>query len=156
MKNIIITGGAGFIGSNCIREFLKTNKYKILNIDLLTYAGNSLTIKDFENENNYSFVKGDIGDDLFLKEEINKFKPDFIINFAAESHVDRSITSSLPFIKTNILGTYFLLENSLSYLNKIDGEKNWEICRLVDYEEEEEREGDHCEEGFQSNTISDT
>lgn len=123
MKNIIITGGAGFIGSNCIREFLKTNKYKILNIDLLTYAGNSLTIKDFENENNYSFVKGDIGDDLFLKEEINKFKPDFIINFAAESHVDRSITSSLPFIKTNILGTYFLLENSLSYLNKIDGEK---------------------------------
>ena len=123
MKNIIITGGAGFIGSNCIREFLKTNKYKILNIDLLTYAGNSLTIKDFANESNYSFIKGDIGDDLFLKEEINKFKPDFIINFAAESHVDRSIISSLPFIKTNILGTYFLLENSLSYLNTIDGEK---------------------------------
>ncbi len=116
MKKILITGGAGFIGSNCIRYLLQKDTYELLNIDLLTYAGNYSTIEDFEKNKNYNFAHGDIADSDFLEKQINDFMPDYIINFAAESHVDRSISSPYPFIHTNILGTYHLLEGSLSYL----------------------------------------
>ncbi len=113
MKNeklkILVTGGAGFIGSNFIRYILKKYpEYKIINLDKLTYAGNLENLKDIEKNKNYKFVKGDICD----KKIINKLakEADCIINFAAETHVDRSILEPDSFIKTDVLGTHTLLE----------------------------------------------
>ncbi|MFH0930096.1 MAG: dTDP-glucose 4,6-dehydratase [Candidatus Moraniibacteriota bacterium] len=106
---LLVTGGAGFIGSNFIRYIFKEYPdYKIVNLDLLTYAGNLENLKDIENNKNYKFVKGDIAD----KELVNNLVKDcdVIVNFAAESHVDRSIIDSSDFIKTNIVGTHNLLE----------------------------------------------
>ena len=116
MKKILITGGAGFIGSNFITSFLSNKHFKIHNIDLLTYAGNYSTIERFESNDRYSFSKGDIGNKEFIESEVHRFKPDYIVNFAAESHVDRSISSPFPFIHSNIVGTFNLLESALSYL----------------------------------------
>lgn len=110
MKNILITGGAGFIGSHVLRLFV--NKYpndQIFNLDTLTYAGNLENLKDVENANNYTFLKADIND----AEEINQLfavhKFDKVIHLAAESHVDRSITDPLAFVRTNVIGTVNLL-----------------------------------------------
>jgi dTDP-glucose 4,6-dehydratase len=109
--NILVTGGAGFIGSNFIHYTLKKYPdYKIINLDLLTYAGNLENLKDIENNNNYKFVKGDIGDEKLVTEIIQENKINLIVNFAAESHVDRSILGPDAFINTNILGTYNLLK----------------------------------------------
>ena len=104
---ILITGGAGFIGSNFIRHF--TSKYpehSVINLDNLTYAGNLENLKDIEDQPNYSFIKGDICDRQFL----DSLDFNAIINFAAESHVDRSILDSFPFLQTNVIGTQNLLE----------------------------------------------
>jgi dTDP-glucose 4,6-dehydratase len=106
---LLVTGGAGFIGSNFIRYILKKYPdYEIVNLDLLTYAGNLENLKDIENNKNYKFVKGDIAD----KDLVDKLVKDCdaIVNFAAESHVDRSILDSSDFIRTNIVGTHNLLE----------------------------------------------
>jgi len=104
-----VTGGAGFVGSNFIRHILKKYpKYKVINLDKLTYAGNLDNLKDIENNRNYLFVKGDICDREVVS-ELSK-DVDAIINFAAESHVDRSIIDASDFIRTNIEGTYNLLE----------------------------------------------
>jgi len=106
---LLITGGAGFIGSNFIHYILnKYPDYKIVNLDLLTYAGNLENLKEAENNPNYKFVKGDIADQKLVNELVKD--ADMIINFAAESHVDRSILDSSDFIRTNILGTHILLE----------------------------------------------
>ena len=121
-KRILVCGGAGFIGSQYIRALLK-KKYKIFNLDLLTYAASLKNLLDFKKEKNYEFFKGDIGDKKKIKFILEKFKPDFIINFAAETHVDRSIDNPNTFIKTNILGVYNLLVNSLEYWNKIKKKK---------------------------------
>lgn len=116
MKKILVTGGAGFIGSNFIRYMLnKYPKYIIVNLDLLTYAGNLDSLKMIKNKQNYKFIKGDISNrefvfDLFKKEEF-----DIVINFAAESHVDRSIDNPDKFIRTNILGTQVLLDASREF-----------------------------------------
>ena len=107
MKRLVVTGGLGFIGSNFIRKFLE--KYKILNIDKLTYAGNSDNLSDLNKHKNYKFIRADISK-FDIRKKILKFKPDGIIHFAAESHVDRSIEKSREFLETNILGTYNLLE----------------------------------------------
>ena len=115
---IIVTGGCGFIGSNYIRNTFLKNHVDILNIDNLSYAGNIETTKDFESLKNYTFVNGDIGDREILEKIIFDFKPNLILNFAAETHVDRSIDSSLQFIKTNINGTYNLLEVTRYYLKR--------------------------------------
>jgi len=109
--NILITGGAGFIGSHVVRR-LVTNypDYHIVNLDALTYAGNLENLKDIEKSLNYTFVKGDIGDETLLNEIFSKYKISNLIHLAAESHVDRSIKDPLVFIKTNVLGTANLLQ----------------------------------------------
>ena len=113
MKTILVTGGAGFIGSNFIKYKLKKDKdVKIVNLDLLTYAGNLENLKDVENNPNYVFVKGDIRDRELLKELFQKYEITGVINFAAESHVDRSIEDPEIFLLTNILGTQALLDTA--------------------------------------------
>ena len=106
---LLVTGGCGFIGSNFIRYVLKTHpEYKIINLDKLTYAGNRENLKDIEKNKNYKFVKGDICDEKLVLKLSNGC--DAIINFAAETHVDRSIKDPSDFVKTNVYGTYVLLE----------------------------------------------
>lgn len=116
MKKILVTGGAGFIGSNFIRYMLnKYQDYKIVNLDLLTYAGNIKSLDDVKDNPNYLFVKGDIADNKLVDKIVSDNKIDVIINFAAESHVDRSITNPDIFVKTNVLGTQNLLEVAKKY-----------------------------------------
>ena len=110
-RTIIITGGAGFIGSHAVRLFVnKYPDYHIINLDKLTYAGNLANLTDIENKPNYTFVKGDICDYELVKKVISENNVDGIIHLAAESHVDRSITDPFVFAKTNVLGTLTLLQ----------------------------------------------
>jgi dTDP-glucose 4,6-dehydratase len=111
MRKILITGGAGFIGSNFVRMVLSEEKdFFLVNLDKLTYAGNLENLSGFENHPNHKFIKGDICNGPLIEKIINEYKIDAIINFAAESHVDRSITAPKIFIETNIKGTLTLLE----------------------------------------------
>ena len=113
--NLLITGGAGFIGSNFIRYILNQYPdYKIINLDKLTYAGNLENLRDIENNPHYTFVKGDICNENIVDKLVSR-QPDAIINFAAESHVDRSIIDPQSFIKTDILGAQTLLEAAKKY-----------------------------------------
>jgi dTDP-glucose 4,6-dehydratase len=113
MKNILVTGGAGFIGSNFIRSILKErDDYQIINVDKLTYAGNLENLKEIENNKNYHFVKGDIANSELIDYLFLKYKIKGVINFAAESHVDRSILGSEIFFRSNVIGTNVLLEAS--------------------------------------------
>ena len=116
MKNILICGGSGFIGSNFIRSLI--NNYRIINLDLLTYAASSSTLNDLNNKRNYNFIKGNISNIKILKSIFKKYKPEYVINFAAETHVDRSIDSPKNFIDSNILGTFSLLECFRKYFYK--------------------------------------
>ena len=110
-KVILITGGAGFIGSHLTRLFVnKYPGYTIVNLDKLTYAGNLENLRDIEHKQNYNFVKGDIGDTGLVKDLFKKYNFTGILHCAAESHVDRSISDPLAFVKTNVLGTVSLLE----------------------------------------------
>jgi dTDP-glucose 4,6-dehydratase len=115
MKNILITGGAGFIGSQFVKLMLEKYDYNIINLDLLTYAGNLENLKDIEDKKNYTFIKGDICDKVLVNEIFKKYEIDTVVNFAAESHVDRSIENPEIFLITNILGTQNLLENAKKY-----------------------------------------
>lgn len=112
MKNLFVTGGAGFIGSNFIKYMLSNYNYKIINYDKLTYAGNLENLTDVEEHHNYVFVKGDICDDAMVRATLEKYECDTIVNFAAESHVDRSILGAKDFVQTNILGTQVLLDTA--------------------------------------------
>src|SRR5574344_2560407 len=127
MKTIMITGGAGFIGSSVVRLFVKKYpKVHIINFDKLTYAGNLENLKDIENKKNYTFVKGDICDFKFVQETLKKYKVDGIIHLAAESHVDRSIKDPFIFAKTNVLGTLTLLQAAREFWEP----KGWEGKRF--------------------------
>ena len=111
MKNVLITGGAGFIGSNFARYMLQTHPdYRIVVYDKLTYAGNLDNLKDIAGDPRYAFVLGDICDAALVQQTIREYKIDTIVNFAAETHVDRSILEPDAFIKTDVYGTYVLLE----------------------------------------------
>jgi dTDP-glucose 4,6-dehydratase len=112
--NILVTGGLGFIGSNFIRHMMeKYVDYKIINLDKQTYAGNPDNLKDIENNPNYSYVKGDICDPAIVDKVMKK--ADQVVHFAAESHVDRSIEDASIFVRTNVLGTFTLLESARKY-----------------------------------------
>ncbi|HQY20715.1 MAG TPA: dTDP-glucose 4,6-dehydratase [Ignavibacteria bacterium] len=110
MKNILVTGGAGFIGSNFIKYALLNTDFNLVNFDKLTYAGNLENLTDVEFNDRYKFVKGDICEKTEVKKAVEENEIDTIINFAAESHVDRSILGAKEFINTNVMGTHVLLE----------------------------------------------
>ena len=121
MRTYFITGGCGFIGSNFIHHLIK-NKFatKIINLDKLTYAGNRENLFTVEDNEDYFFIKGDISDQKVVRNILKEYKPDTIVNFAAESHVDRSIDRPIDFIRTNVLGTLNLLSESNHWLNNIE------------------------------------
>ena len=113
---VLVTGGAGFIGGNFVHHMVnKYPDYQIVNLDLLTYAGNLETLKPVEDKPNYKFVKGDIADEAFIMDLFEKEKFDVVVNFAAESHVDRSIEDPGIFVQTNVMGTRVLLDASRKF-----------------------------------------
>jgi len=113
---ILITGGSGFIGSNYVIQQIVSRKHNILNLDKITYAGNPENLKSIDSHPNYEFVQGDICDSKLVLKILSDFCPKFIVHFAAESHVDRSIDSPMNFVQTNIVGTATLLQATMTYL----------------------------------------
>ncbi len=127
-SSILITGGAGFIGSHLVRRMLQRYPaYRIINMDKLTYAGNLENLQDVENTSNYTFVKGDIGDEKLLDELFAQFDIQGVIHLAAESHVDRSIADPMAFIHTNILGTVHLLHAARKHWKDTSGKRFYHI-----------------------------
>ncbi len=122
-KNILITGGAGFIGSALIRYIISNTENTVINIDKLTYAGNLDSLKSVETNVRYIFKQVDICDSKQIRNIFDKYQPDLVMHLAAESHVDRSIDTPAEFIKTNIFGTYVLLEETRSYLSNLGSNK---------------------------------
>ena len=123
--NLLVTGGAGFIGSAVVRHIIENTKHHVLNIDKLTYAGNLESLVAVENNERYQFSQIDICDQVALEKIFEQFKPDVVMHLAAESHVDRSIDGPTAFIQTNIVGTYNLLEAARKYwLNLSEKAKN--------------------------------
>ena len=120
--SILVTGAAGFIGSNFVLNWLAHNNEKVIALDKLTYAGNLDNLKSVESNPNYVFVQGDIGDSKLVFKILQEHQPRAIVNFAAESHVDRSIHGPDDFIQTNIIGTYRLIEEARSFFNNLGDE----------------------------------
>ena len=112
---LLVTGGAGFIGSNFIKLIISETNWEVINLDKLTYAGNLENLAEIKDNRRHCFVRGDISDPEQVKRIFSQYKPAAVINFAAESHVDRSIQNAAPFITTNVLGTQVLLEASRQY-----------------------------------------
>ena len=117
---ILVTGGAGFIGANFILDWLRESDEPVLNLDKLTYAGNRENLADLAGDPRYAFVSGDIGDRALIDRLLLQHQPRAVINFAAESHVDRSIHGPGEFIQTNIVGTFTLLEGVRAYFSSLD------------------------------------
>jgi dTDP-glucose 4,6-dehydratase len=117
---VIVTGGAGFIGSALVRHLVLDKGYDVLNIDALTYAGNLASLRDVDGRSNYSFSKVDICDAAQMRRALAEFRPDRLMHLAAESHVDRSITGAADFIQTNVIGTFTLLEAARGYWSDLD------------------------------------
>jgi len=120
MQRIIVTGGAGFIGSALIRYLVRRGDVQVLNLDKLTYAGNLESLKEVERDSRYRFVRADICDAQSVKSAIHEFRPDAVMHLAAESHVDRSIDGPSAFIQTNVVGTAVLLECATEYWRGLD------------------------------------
>ena len=118
--HILITGGAGFIGSALIRHLLNNTEHQVLNLDKLTYAGNLESLASVADHPSYRFLQADIADSVAVGKALSEFQPDAIMHLAAESHVDRSIDGPSAFIQTNIVGTYALLEATRSYWSQLD------------------------------------
>ncbi|WP_440067784.1 dTDP-glucose 4,6-dehydratase [Tenacibaculum discolor] len=149
MRNILITGGAGFIGSHVVRLFVNNYPdYNIVNLDLLTYAGNLENLKDVEDKPNYTFVKADICDYDVVANVFSKYKIDGVIHLAAESHVDRSIKDPFSFARTNVMGTLSLLQAAKSYW-----EDNFEN-KLFYHVSTDEVYGSLNEEGYFTETTA--
>ena len=119
MTTWLVTGGAGFIGGNFVLEAVQRN-INVVNLDALTYAGNVDTLASLENDPRHVFVQGDIGDAALIERLLREHRPDAIVNFAAESHVDRSIDGPAAFVQTNVVGTLNLLEKSREYWKSLD------------------------------------
>ncbi len=115
MKTLLVTGGAGFIGGNFVLGLLREGGHRVVNLDKLTYAGNLDTLEPVRDDPNHIFVQGDIGDKMLVAKLLEEHKPTAIVNFAAESHVDRSIDGPAEFVQTNVVGTLSLLESALAY-----------------------------------------
>ena len=121
---ILVTGGAGFIGGNFVLDWLANPKAEgIINLDKLTYAGNLATLASLEKDSRHIFVHGDIGDRGLVGDLLEKYQPRAIVNFAAESHVDRSIHGPADFVQTNVLGTFNLLESARAYWSQLPAEQ---------------------------------
>src|SRR6202041_1786036 len=121
--SILVTGGAGFIGSNFVLSWIETEKTPVINLDLLSYAGNPENLSTLKGDDRHQLVRGDIGDRAFVASLLETHQPRAIVHFAAESHVDRSIASPEAFIHTNVLGTFTLLDQAKTYwvgLNEAD------------------------------------
>ncbi len=112
MSTILVTGGAGFIGSNFVRMLLKESTHRVVNVDLLTYAGNLENLADVQNDARYTFVKADIADAAAMQRVFGEHRPEVVVHFAAESHVDRSVLDASAFVRTNVIGTQVLLDQS--------------------------------------------
>ena len=121
--SILVTGGAGFIGSNFVVDWLNTHDEKIINLDLLTYAGNRDNLKLAQDSLQHTFVRGDIGDTDLIANILSRYQPRAVINFAAESHVDRSIIAPEEFIQTNVVGTYRLLDTIRLYWSNLSAQE---------------------------------
>lgn len=121
--NVLVTGGAGFIGSAVVRYIIEETLDSVLVVDCLTYAGNIESLENVQDNPRYSFAQIDICDSSALNNVFTSFKPDAVMHLAAESHVDRSIDGPAAFIDTNIMGTYVLLEAARSYWNSLDVNK---------------------------------
>ena len=122
-STILVTGGAGFIGSNFVHSLRSRSSVKIVNLDQLTYAGNLITLAGLETDPQHIFIQGDIGDRELVDGLLTLYQPQAIINFAAETHVDRSIDSPASFVETNVNGTFNLLESTRSYWGKLDNDR---------------------------------
>ena len=127
MKMIMVTGGAGFIGSAVIRHIINDTEYKVVNVDKLTYAGNLESLKSIDSDERYSFEQVDICNSAEIKRVFEQYQPDIIMHLAAESHVDRSIDGPGEFIQTNIVGTYTLLEQARVYWMQLESIKKNEF-----------------------------
>ncbi|MCU7795563.1 MAG: dTDP-glucose 4,6-dehydratase [Candidatus Thiodiazotropha sp. (ex Myrtea spinifera)] len=121
--NILVTGGAGFIGSAVIRHLISHTNHRVANVDKLTYAGNLESLNSVSENERYSFHQLDIVDQAAIESIFRQFRPDIVMHLAAESHVDRSITGPADFIQTNIVGTYVLLEEARKYWLDLDGQR---------------------------------
>ena len=117
---ILVTGGAGFIGSNFVLQWFLNSNSQLINLDLLTYAGNPSNLASLEGDSRYQFVQGDICDSELVSSLLRKYKPRTIVHFAAESHVDRSISDPRSFIRTNVEGTFNLLQRARLYWNELE------------------------------------
>ena len=122
-KTIIVTGGAGFIGSALVRFIINETEFKVVNVDKLTYSGNLDSLDSINQNKRYNFEQLDICNSSGLEKIFSKYKPELVIHLAAESHVDRSIDSPKSFIESNIVGTYTLLEQSRKYWQSLIGQK---------------------------------
>jgi dTDP-glucose 4,6-dehydratase len=127
METILVTGGAGFIGSNFVRQWIAEEKTQLINLDKLTYAGNLDSLAEVDDCPLHTFIQGDIGDARLVRQILGQHQPGAIVNFAAESHVDRSIDGPAAFVQTNVLGTFWLLETARQYWSGLGADRQREF-----------------------------